>query len=123
MNAFTVFEDRKDEFLAQLIAAPDAKAREDAAVLVLEQVACVLAQEEPDSAARQRQQAVLAMAKRAPSLLAAAQAEGELTISGTQKGQKPEKLTLTANEADFSRILDEADRAIRKIEPDCRILR
>ncbi len=99
MNAFTVFEDRKDEFLAQLIAAPDAKAREDAAVLVLEQVACVLAQEEPDSAARQRQQAVLAMAKRAPSLLAAAQAEGELTISGTQKGQKPEKLTLTAKTA------------------------
>ena len=35
MNAFTVFEDRKDEFLAQLIAAQDAKARMDAAVFIL----------------------------------------------------------------------------------------
>lgn len=99
MNAFTVFEDRKDEFLAQLTAAQDAKARMDAAVFILEQIACVLAQEETDSAARQRQQAVLAMAKKAPSLLAAAQAEGELVIVPAQKAKKPEKITLTAKTA------------------------
>lgn len=34
-----------------------------------------------------------------------------------------QKLTLEAEEADFERILDEAAKAIRKIEPDCCILR
>lgn len=47
-------------------------------------------------------------------------------ISGVQEASvnfMMQKLTLVADEADFSRILDEADRAIRKIEPDCRIVR
>ena len=34
-----------------------------------------------------------------------------------------QKMTLEAEEADFERILDEADRAIRKVEPDCRLIR
>ena len=34
-----------------------------------------------------------------------------------------QKLTLVADEADLSRILNYADKAIRKIEPDCRIVR
>lgn len=34
-----------------------------------------------------------------------------------------QKMTLEAQEADFPRILDEADKAIRKVEPDCRLIR
>ena len=90
MNAMTVFEDRKDEFLECLESAQSAQARAEAAVFVIEQIACMLAQEETDSAARQRQQAVLAMAKRAPSLLAAAQAQGEMVIA-PQQTRRPEK--------------------------------
>lgn len=99
MNALTVFEDRKDEYLAQLEAAQDAKARQEAAVFVLEQIACVLAQEETDGAARQRQQAVLAMAKKAPSLLMAAQAEGELVIAPSKRTNTPGKIALTTKTA------------------------
>ena len=34
-----------------------------------------------------------------------------------------QRLTLEAAEEDMSRILEEADKLIRKIEPDCRISR
>ena len=34
-----------------------------------------------------------------------------------------QKLTLEADEADFPRLLEEADRIIRKIEPDCVLVR
>ena len=34
-----------------------------------------------------------------------------------------QKMTLEAAEADFPRILDEAEKAIRKVEPDCRLIR
>jgi copper chaperone CopZ len=34
-----------------------------------------------------------------------------------------QKLTLEAEEADFPRLLDEAERIIRKIEPDCVLVR
>jgi copper chaperone CopZ len=34
-----------------------------------------------------------------------------------------QKLTLEAEEADFPRLLEEADRIIRKIEPDCVLVR
>lgn len=47
-------------------------------------------------------------------------------ISGVQKAAvnfMTQKLTIEAEEADFSRILEEADKAVRKVEPDCRILR
>lgn len=47
-------------------------------------------------------------------------------ISGVQEASvnfMMQKLTLVAEEADIPRILNEADKAIRKIEPDCRIVR
>jgi len=34
-----------------------------------------------------------------------------------------QKLTLEAEEADFPRLLDEAEAIIRKIEPDCVLVR
>lgn len=34
-----------------------------------------------------------------------------------------QKLTLEAEESDFPRLLDEAERLIRKIEPDCLLVR
>ena len=34
-----------------------------------------------------------------------------------------QKLTLEADEADFSRLLDEAERIVRRIEPDCVLVR
>lgn len=94
MNALTVFEDRKNDFLARLEAAQGPQERAQAAVFVIEQIACVLAQEETDGAARQRQQAVLALCKASPSLLSAAKAEGELVIAPA----KPERrrIPLTA---------------------------
>lgn len=88
MNAMTVFDDRKQDFLAQLEAAQGVTARAEAAGYVLEQIACILAQEETDDSARQRQQAVLAMAKKAPCLLAAARAEGELVIAPPSEPEK-----------------------------------
>ncbi len=33
-----------------------------------------------------------------------------------------QKLTIEANENDFDRILKEAQKAVSKIEPDCRII-
>ncbi len=47
-------------------------------------------------------------------------------ITGVQKATMnfmTQKLTLEADEADFARILDEAQKAIRKVEPDCMIIR
>lgn len=91
MNAITVFEERKEEFRAQIQAAQEAKARIAAAQLALEQIACVLAQEEQDDTARQRQQAVLALARRAPELLDSAGAQGELVIAQAKEAKKPAK--------------------------------
>jgi len=47
-------------------------------------------------------------------------------IPGVQKATMnfmTQKLTLEAEESDFPRILDEAQKAIRKVEPDCMIIR
>lgn len=47
-------------------------------------------------------------------------------LPGVQKAAvnfMTQKLTLEAEEADLPRILDEAEKAIRKIEPDCRLIR
>jgi len=85
MNALTVFEDRRNDFLTQLEAAQGPQARAQTAVFIVEQIACVLAQEETDGAARQRQQAVLALCKASPSLLSAAKADGELVIAPAAK--------------------------------------
>lgn len=88
MNAAAVFEERKDEFLALIAAAPDAPSRLDAAKTVMEQIACVLAQEEQDDALRQQQQAVFAALKRAPGVLSCAGAQGELVLAPERK-KKP----------------------------------
>ena len=34
-----------------------------------------------------------------------------------------QKMTLEADEADFARILEEACQCIRKVEPDCTVIR
>ena len=91
MNATTVFEERKQDFLALLEGAQNVPARIEAAQLVLEQIACVLAQEEQDDTARQRQQAVMAALRRAPQMLYAAGAQGELVIAQAKKPEKPAK--------------------------------
>ena len=81
MNATTAFEHRRDALREQLEAAKDAPQAIAALTMALEQTACELAQDEQDEHARQRQQAVLALAKRAPQLLHAARAEGELRVA------------------------------------------
>ena len=91
MNAAAVFEERKDDFLALIESAEDAPSRVSAAQNVMEQIACVLAQEEQDDAIRQRQQAVFAALKRAPGMLSCAGAQGELVITAGEKKQKAGK--------------------------------
>jgi len=47
-------------------------------------------------------------------------------IAGVEKANinfMMQKLTLEAQEADLPRILDEAEKAIRKVEPDCTLIR
>lgn len=95
MKALTVFEDRKEEFLDRIESAQGAQARIDAAVFVLEQIACVLAQEETSCTARQRQQAVLALIKSAPHLLCAAQAQGELVLAPAKHTEKNTPIKLS----------------------------
>lgn len=42
-------------------------------------------------------------------------------VKGAQMSFMTQKLTIEADEADFDRILKEAAKVCRKIEPDCRI--
>ena len=58
--------------------------------MTLEQIACDLAQDEQDDFARQRQQAVMALAKRMPDCLRAARAEGKLVLEESRE-QQPDK--------------------------------
>ncbi|MDO5376714.1 MAG: hypothetical protein Q4G52_00130 [Clostridia bacterium] len=74
------FEQKKGELREKLASAQDAQAAQLAAVMTLEQIAALLSQDEDDPLARQRQQAVMALAKRAPAFLRPARAEGQLTI-------------------------------------------
>ena len=78
MNAATAFAHREELLLAQLRDAQNMDQAISACMLSLEQVACELAQDENNELARQRQQAVLACVRRAPQLLRAACARGEL---------------------------------------------
>lgn len=78
MNAFAAFANREELLLAQLRDAHTMDEAISACMLSLEQVACELAQDENNELARQRQQAVLACMRRAPQLLRAACARGEL---------------------------------------------
>lgn len=80
MNAVTAFENRKDALRAQLEQADSAAQAVTACTMALEQISCELAQDEQDELARQRQQAVLALSRRAPLFLRPARAEGRMVI-------------------------------------------
>lgn len=80
MNAYDAFEQRKDALLEEIQSAKETGRVLQAVTMALEQTACELAQDEQDEHARQRQQAVMSLAKRAPSLLRAAQAKGEMRL-------------------------------------------
>ena len=84
MNAAAAFSHREAELLEQLAGAQEIDQAIAACSMALEQTACELAQDEQDEHARQRQQAVMALARRAPQLLRAAAARGELVVSGGQ---------------------------------------
>ena len=84
MDAVTAFEHREDVLRAQLEKAQDMQAAVSACAMALEQAACELAQEEQDERARQRQQAVLALARQTPLLLQSARARGELVMQEAQ---------------------------------------
>lgn len=85
MNALAAFSHRETELLEQLAGAQEIDQAIAACSMALEQTACELAQDEQDEHARQRQQAVMALARRAPQLLRAATARGELVVSGEQE--------------------------------------
>lgn len=99
MNATTILEERKQEFLSQLEAAQSVKERIDAARFVIDQIACILAQDEQNPLVRQRQQAVLALARQSPALLHAAGAEGEMVITAGDGKLKAAKMKLSAKAA------------------------
>lgn len=84
MDAVTAFEHREDALRAQLTKAQDMQAAVSACAMALEQAACELAQDEQDERARQRQQAVMALARQAPLLLQSARARGELVMPEAQ---------------------------------------
>ena len=84
MNAAAAFSHSEAELLEQLAGAQEIDQAIAACSMALEQTACELAQDEQDEHARQRQQAVMALARRAPQLLHAAAARGELVVSGEQ---------------------------------------
>ena len=84
MNAAAAFSHREAELLEQLAGAQEIDRAIAACSMALTQTACELAQDEQDEYARQRQQAVMALARRAPQLLRAAAARGELVIPDKQ---------------------------------------
>ena len=99
MNAATAFANREEQLLAQLEGAQNMDQAISACMLALEQTACELAQDEQDELARQRQQAVLTVMRRAPQLLRAAGARGELVIQDPQKEPAPDALRRMARPA------------------------
>lgn len=84
MEAAAAFSHREAELLGQLEQAQDIDQAVTACSMALTQTACELAQDEQDEHARQRQQAVLALARRAPQMLRAAAARGELVLAEAQ---------------------------------------
>ena len=87
MDAATAFGARREALRGQLMSSVSTDEAIRAVTMALEQTAADLMQDEADERARQRRQAVLALARRAPQLLAAARAQGELrvrTAEGTQ---------------------------------------
>ena len=85
MNAVAAFENRKDTLRAQLEESENMPQAISAATMTLEQIACDLAQDEQDDFARQRQQAVMALAKRLPLGLRASRAKAQIVLEETQE--------------------------------------
>ncbi len=85
MNAVAAFENRKDKLRAQLEESENMPQAISAATMTLEQIACDLAQDEQDDFARQRQQAVMALAKRLPLGLRASRAKAQIVLEETQE--------------------------------------
>ena len=85
MNAVAAFENRKDTLRAQLEESENMPQAISAATMTLEQIACDLAQDEQDDFARQRQQAVMALAKRLPMSLRAGRARAQIVLEETQE--------------------------------------
>ncbi|MBP3655177.1 MAG: hypothetical protein J6K32_00600 [Clostridia bacterium] len=94
MDASIAFDRRKGELLAQLEQADTPEQAAQAAVMTLELVACDLAQDEQDDLLRQRQQAVLALARSAPAFLRAARARGELVVAAQEKMEEKKRFGL-----------------------------
>ena len=90
MDAYAAFEERREEIRARLEAAQDAGEAASAAASALERISGALAQDEEDELARQRQQAVLALARRAPLCLRAARAQGRLIVEEVPEQKAPE---------------------------------
>ena len=85
MNAVAAFENRKDTLRTQLEESENMPQAISAATMTLEQIACDLAQDEQDDFARQRQQAVMALAKRLPLGLRASRAKAQIVLEETQE--------------------------------------
>ena len=85
MNAVAAFENRKDTLRAQLEESENMPQAISTATMTLEQIACDLAQDEQDDFARQRQQAVMALAKRLPLGLRASRAKAQIVLEETQE--------------------------------------
>ena len=85
MNAVAAFENRKDTLREQLEASENMPQAISAATMTLEQIACDLAQDEQDDFARQRQQAVMALAKRLPMSLRAGRARAQIVLEETEE--------------------------------------
>jgi len=92
MKASSAFSHREEQLLASLGQAKDVDQAIAACAMALEQTACELAQDEQDDMARQRMQAVLACARRAPQMLRACAARGELVLVEAAAASKAEKL-------------------------------
>ena len=88
MNAVTAFENRKDALYAQIKSSQNMAQAAACASMALEQIASDLAQDERNDALRQRQQAVMAVAKRLPLSLRAARADGRLVVEQAEE-EKP----------------------------------
>ena len=89
MNAVAAFENRKDTLRAQLEESENMPQAISAATMTLEQIACDLAQDEQDDFARQRQQAVMALAKRLPTGAARKPRQGADCAGGDAGAAEP----------------------------------
>ena len=87
MDAATAFGKRREALRGQLMASANTGEAIRAVTMALEQTAADLMQDEQDERARQRQQAVLTLARRAPQLLGAVRAQGELRVRTPENTQ------------------------------------